>query len=149
MTPELWQRLKPLYEAAMETPAQKRARFVADACRGDSEARRELETLLARGEVGTDSLDRPFINFKDFWSPAQKAIPGWGADRWPLSNRATAGIGRHGERLRGGRPRTGPHCSEDNPAGAGQEDRRSGALPEELLAKQIGGPNVCRIHETA
>ena len=29
MTPELWQRLKPLYEAALDVPEEQRAQFIA------------------------------------------------------------------------------------------------------------------------
>jgi eukaryotic-like serine/threonine-protein kinase len=66
MTPELWQRLKPLYDAALDTPKDKRAQFVAEACGNDDELRVELEALLAANETGTGSLDAPFISFRDF-----------------------------------------------------------------------------------
>ena len=148
MTPELWQRLKPLYEAAMETPAQKRARFVADACRGDSEARRELETLLARGEVGTDSLDRPFINFKDFWSPAQRQFQ----DGELIDGRFLI------VRLLGSGGMGNVYEAEDRELGRialktirPELAEKTAVLArfreEVLLARQMGGPNVCRIHE--
>jgi eukaryotic-like serine/threonine-protein kinase len=66
MTPELYQRLKPLYDAALDVPREKRAQFVAEACGNDEELRVELEALLAANETGTGSLDAPFISFRDF-----------------------------------------------------------------------------------
>ena len=132
----------------METPAQKRARFVADACRGDSEARRELETLLARGEVGTDSLDRPFINSKDFWSPAQRQFQ----DGELIDGRFLI------VRLLGSGGMGNVYEAEDRELGRialktirPELAEKTAVLArfreEVLLARQIGGPNVCRIHE--
>ena len=61
MTPELWQRLKPLYKAALETPGEERAKFVAQVCQNDRELRNELESLLEANDEGTGALDAPFI----------------------------------------------------------------------------------------
>ena len=48
MTPaERHARLKELFFAAKETPAEERAAFLAAACGGDGELEREVESLLA------------------------------------------------------------------------------------------------------
>lgn len=64
MTPELYQRLKPLYKAALDIPAEKRGAFVAQACGNDSEVRVALDKLLAANEAGTGPLDAPIISFR-------------------------------------------------------------------------------------
>ena len=46
MTPERWQRLKSLFQAAVEMPQHKRSSFVAQACGRDSELRRQLASLV-------------------------------------------------------------------------------------------------------
>ncbi|HEU5256853.1 MAG TPA: protein kinase [Vicinamibacterales bacterium] len=48
MTPERWQQISRVYQSALEhTPAARNA-FVTEACRDDSDLRREVESLLAR-----------------------------------------------------------------------------------------------------
>ena len=52
--PELWQRLKPIFDAAMERPTDERARFIDETCNGDGELRDALHTLVkAYGEPPT------------------------------------------------------------------------------------------------
>ena len=46
MTPERWQRIEELYHAAHSRPAAERAAFLAEACHGDENLRREVERLL-------------------------------------------------------------------------------------------------------
>src|ERR1700722_13388591 len=62
MTPELWQRLKQLYEPASEMSEQDRAQFIAEV---DPALRHDLEKLLLAGAGDTNSLDAPLIDFHD------------------------------------------------------------------------------------
>ena len=71
MTPELWDRLKPLYEAFLETPPDKRAQFAAQACGDDRELKRELEALLAVKAEGTSTLDAPLVDFNHLNHPVR------------------------------------------------------------------------------
>src|SRR5262247_1839416 len=45
-TQELWGRIERLWNAALELPQPERAAFLAEACEGDEELRREVESLL-------------------------------------------------------------------------------------------------------
>src|SRR5499426_1835102 len=45
-TQELWDRIERLWNAALELPQPERAAFLAEACEGDEELRREVESLL-------------------------------------------------------------------------------------------------------
>ncbi len=46
MNPVRWRQIKTLFDAALARPDGERAAFVADACRGDDDLRREVERLL-------------------------------------------------------------------------------------------------------
>jgi serine/threonine-protein kinase len=48
MTPERWQEIERLCNAALEREASQRGAFLAQACEGDDELRREVESLLAQ-----------------------------------------------------------------------------------------------------
>jgi serine/threonine protein kinase len=48
MTPERWQQISRVYQSALEQAPASRDAFVANACRDDSDLRREVESLLAR-----------------------------------------------------------------------------------------------------
>ncbi len=63
MTPELWQRLRPLYDAALDIPAEQREQYVADACGSDAELKGALVELLAASDEDDDTLDEPLISF--------------------------------------------------------------------------------------
>ena len=80
MTPELWQRLKPLFHAALAEGTQNRAAFIESACGGDRELKEHLEQLLNAAQLNTGSLDAPLAHLKDLFgdngSPFQPGDPG-------------------------------------------------------------------------
>jgi eukaryotic-like serine/threonine-protein kinase len=47
MTPQRYEQIGELYHATLEQPPERRAAFVREACAGDEELRREVESLLA------------------------------------------------------------------------------------------------------
>jgi serine/threonine protein kinase/Tfp pilus assembly protein PilF len=73
MTPELWQRLKPLFYASLKEDIQARAAFVDAACGDDLELKMHLKRLLDAEQQNTGSQDAPFVNLKDF--PDNNGIP--------------------------------------------------------------------------
>ena len=56
MTDDRWQRVKELFQAAVERPSAERARFLASAAGDDEALRREVESLLA-----SDAVDVGFL----------------------------------------------------------------------------------------
>src|SRR5580765_3733791 len=59
MKPDRWQRVKQIFQAAMDRAPAERAVFVSDACAGDEELRQEVESLMSSdGRSGT-FLDSP------------------------------------------------------------------------------------------
>lgn len=61
MKPERWKHIEELYHEALAREPAERAIFVRDACDGDDELRREVESLLGFYEEGTDFIDEPVV----------------------------------------------------------------------------------------
>jgi serine/threonine protein kinase len=59
MTPERWQRVDEIFQAAVELNPIQRAKFLDDSCRGDEDLRREVESLLSCDEQGLSMIDEP------------------------------------------------------------------------------------------
>jgi eukaryotic-like serine/threonine-protein kinase len=54
-----WEEINRLYNAAVEVEEKERAFFLENACEGDQELRREVESLLAYDKQAQQLLDRP------------------------------------------------------------------------------------------
>jgi serine/threonine protein kinase/Tol biopolymer transport system component len=65
MTPELWQRLKPLFHAALQQGPESRAAFVEAACGDDLALKVQLKLLLDAEQGNTCSSDTPFAHVDD------------------------------------------------------------------------------------
>src|SRR5271170_7279110 len=74
MDPELWQRLTPLFDAALEIPKEKRSEFVVQVCGEDGELKQELERLLSADDQESDTFDDPLVNLHDFDSAKKQAF---------------------------------------------------------------------------
>src|SRR3984893_12079522 len=59
VTPERWQRVKELFEAALERAPEERAAFLNQACSDDEVVRRELESLLAAHDEAFSFMNTP------------------------------------------------------------------------------------------
>ncbi|HSQ20433.1 MAG TPA: protein kinase, partial [Blastocatellia bacterium] len=61
MQDDRWQEVDRLFDAVLELEPAQRASFIADACRGDDELRREVESLLAAHERAEKFIEAPAI----------------------------------------------------------------------------------------
>jgi serine/threonine-protein kinase len=61
MNADRWNRIEQLYNAAQDLKSDERDRFLAQACGGDEELRRELESLLGYETETAMLLDRPAL----------------------------------------------------------------------------------------
>ena len=59
MTPERWQRVKPLLQSALEHDPDERSAFLASECAGDEGLRREVESLIASHEQAGEFIESP------------------------------------------------------------------------------------------
>ena len=61
MNPERWQQIAQLHRAALERDTSERSAFLAEACAGDKELRREVESLLAYDGNDTGFMESPAL----------------------------------------------------------------------------------------
>jgi len=59
VTPERWERVKALFDSALRRPTGERHVFLGEACAGDANLRREVESLLASYERAGTFIDEP------------------------------------------------------------------------------------------
>jgi len=77
MKADRWQRVEECYHAALERPPGDRAGFVAQACAGDAELRREVESLLLHEGGADELLESPVweaVTRPTPWEPAQTIL---------------------------------------------------------------------------
>ena len=112
MTPELWQRLKPLFHAALERSTQDRSAFIDAACGDDLELKMHLKQLVDAEEQASGSLDAQLAHLKNFLNDGgvlfqpSELVPGRLLNVSPMIGRTISHY-RIIERLGGGAPRTG------------------------------------------
>src|SRR5215813_5607900 len=70
MSPERWQKIHELFEAALERPAEDRAAFLAQACEGDEEAQRRVEDMLVADARNDLLMDRTAYQAVDAFAPS-------------------------------------------------------------------------------
>ena len=59
MTPERWNKIEQIYHAALERDAHDRTAFLEQACGGDDDLRREVDSLLAYQSGAEDFIETP------------------------------------------------------------------------------------------
>jgi len=59
MTPERWRQIEEIYHLALAHEAGQRSAFLKQACDGDEEMLREIESLLAHQEPAEEFLNAP------------------------------------------------------------------------------------------
>ncbi len=59
MTPERWQQVKHIFNAAVEQDPKYRPAFIAEACGADAELRSEVESLISSHEEDGSFIDSP------------------------------------------------------------------------------------------
>jgi TolB-like protein len=141
MTPERWQRVKELFQGALERPAEERGAFLAQACGDDTEARAALERLLDAHDRAGGFLETPTVGTADDALPP----PMTGAiGHYEIRNRL--GVGGMGEvyeaydrRLR----RT--VAIKLVPSGDPRAQAR--LWREAQHASRLSHPNICVVHE--
>ncbi|MBI3684287.1 MAG: serine/threonine-protein kinase [Acidobacteria bacterium] len=62
MTPERWQQVERIYQAALERDPASRSAFLEEACGGDAGMRQDVESLLLWDEQGETFLEEPALH---------------------------------------------------------------------------------------
>jgi eukaryotic-like serine/threonine-protein kinase len=149
MTPELYQRLKPLYEAALERPAEQRPQFAREACGDNDELRRGLEALLVASDDGPGTLDAPLISLRDHLLKRQRCFSDGELIMGRFRIVRLLGFGGMGEVYEAeDRLLQGVHVALKTilPDIAADPDLRKRFEKEVLLAQEVTHPNLCPIH---
>ena len=92
MTPERWQQIEALFQAAVEHPPAARTAFLAQACNGDESLRREVEALLAAdASAEADTLAMPAQLAADMFTERQALQPGQKLNHYAIVSQLGAG----------------------------------------------------------
>ena len=59
MTPERWRQVEEIFQAALDLTAEDRNRYVSEVCAGDTELRRDVESLLSQYDSAGELLEEP------------------------------------------------------------------------------------------
>jgi serine/threonine protein kinase/tetratricopeptide (TPR) repeat protein len=148
MTPELYQRLKPLYDAALDIPSENRDAFVAEVCKGDSQLEKGLQNLLAAHDTETGTLDNPIFNVHALKSLREQTF----ADGTVLLGRfrivRLLGSGGMGEVYEAIDTQLGRIALKTVIGDITASSERLLRFRKEVqLARDVSNPHVCRIHE--
>jgi tetratricopeptide (TPR) repeat protein/tRNA A-37 threonylcarbamoyl transferase component Bud32 len=146
MTPEMWERLKSLFNAAIEMPPNERQAFVENCCAGEPELRTQLVGMIAAHQV-LDVETAPGVKgllqaLQQVFSPSQVVLGRFQIIRLVGSG----GMGDVYEAVDQELNQTVALKTirteiADSSAAFSRFKR------EVLLARRVSGPNVCRIHE--
>ena len=105
MTPERWEMVSDLFEAALEKEPHERSAFLARMCGSDDELRTEVQSLIREHESGGELLVRPPIDasalLRDAWRQAiEPLIPDLQAGTIVANRyRIDASLGRGGQAM--------------------------------------------------
>ena len=73
MTADRWERIKAVFDAALEIGQNDRASFLNRECEGDTDLRLEIDRLLAEFEQAGNCLDEPVAHFNHTFAPGDVA----------------------------------------------------------------------------
>lgn len=150
VTPELWQRLKPLYNAALDVPEESRSGLLDEICAGDQELAQELRALLHSDRNAGQTLDSPF-DALSFLLPSRPPVLAEGTllgHRFRiLRHLGSGGMGDVYEASDEAMEQGRIALKTIRPAIARNPAALARFKDEVRLARKVSGPNVCRIHE--
>ena len=146
MTPELWERLKPLFMDAIDIPREDRTRFVAEHCGTDDELKEALLALLTAHNEKTDLYDRPVVNLTNDFESKYLAPDTLLQGRFKIVR--FLGKGGMGQVYEAIDLEMGQIALKIiRPEIASNPEILSRFRHEVQLARLLSGPHVCRVHE--
>src|SRR2546423_490578 len=148
MTPERHQQNEQLFNAALERRPEERAAFIREACAGDQELRRQVETLLPYDDQAGNFIETPPANVAAAMHVAKQATM-LGRTLGHCRIISLLGAGGMGE----------VYLAEDTklsrkvalkllpPESVADEQAKKRLVREAQTVATLDHPNVCAIHE--
>jgi len=139
-----WQRVKEIFEGALERQGDDRAVFLDRACDGDEEVREEVESLLRSYEVAGSFMESPAVAHADL---EQKLTPGQRIKHYQIVN--LIGEGGMGEVYLATDTILGRRVAlKVLPTFVSKDPERLRRFTQEArAASRLSHPNVCVVHE--
>ena len=148
MTPDRWQQITGIFQAALEHPTDERPAFVDERCAGDEELRREVEEMLNSHEQASRFIEEPAMAVAARLAPkdADSLVGKLIAHYQVLSLLGAGGMGEVylAEDTRLGRRVALKLLPEDL---ATNERRVTRFQQEARAASNLNHPNILTIHE--
>jgi eukaryotic-like serine/threonine-protein kinase len=150
MTPERWQRIEQLVQAALECEPSDRAALLERECASDDQLRAEVESLLASAQPAENFLETNVVRhaarlFKEI--DTNRSLIG--RQIGPYSIREQLGSGGMGEVYLAQDVRLGRKVALKllDPHLVGDTKTRARFFREARLASSLDHPNICTVHE--
>jgi serine/threonine protein kinase/Tol biopolymer transport system component len=141
---ERWQRVKEIFEGALERQGDERAAFLDRAADGDEEVREEVESLLRSYEVAGSFMESPAVAHADL---EQRLTPGQRIKHYQIVN--LIGEGGMGEVYLATDTILGRRVAlKVLPTFVSKDPERLRRFTQEArAASRLSHPNVCVVHE--
>ncbi len=146
MTPERWQRIKPLLQSALERDPGERSAFLAAECAGDQALRKDVESLISSHEQAGDFIEAPALEVMAGSLADDQVV---GRNLGPYAVSARLGAGGMGEVYLAEDSRLGRKVAlKMLPAFLTTEDERVRRFQQEArAASALNHPNIITIYE--